>query len=75
MNLEVESDVVVSPAVASHATVVPRILCFHSADDEATVAMHTAATVNLDWSRCAVATRGTTDRKFAYNSESATLIP
>lgn len=63
MNLEVESDVVVSPAVTGHAAVVPRILGFHSADDEATVAVDTAAAVNLDWGRCAIATKVTTDKR------------
>ena len=75
LNLKVKSDVIVSPAVAGHAAVVPRILCFDSADDEATVAMHTATAVDLDWSRGAVATRDTTDRKWAFYSRSIPLNP
>ena len=63
MHHQVDEDGVEAQGVGGRAGVVPRILCFDSADDEATVAMHTATAVDLDWSRGAVATRDTTDRK------------
>lgn len=51
MNLQVKSDFIGAPVVAGHTAVVPRILSFHSADDEATVAMDAPTAVHQDRSR------------------------
>lgn len=48
MDLQVERDLVRAPVVAGHAAVVPRILSFHRADDEAAVGVDAAAAVHQD---------------------------
>ncbi len=46
LDLQVERDLIWPPVVAGHTAVVPRILCFDCADDEAAVAMDTTATIH-----------------------------
>lgn len=48
LDLQVERDLVRAPVVAGHTAVVPRILCFHRADDEAAVGVDAAAAVYQD---------------------------
>ena len=50
LDLQVQDDLVRPKAVTGHAGVVPRILGFHRADDQAAVAVDTASAVNHD--RC-----------------------
>jgi len=58
LDLQVEDDLVRSEAVARHAGVVPRILGFHRADDQAAVAVDTAPAVDRHGGRGAVAEMG-----------------
>lgn len=46
LDLQVKCDLIRPPVVAGHTAVVARVLCFHCADDEAAVAMDTAATIH-----------------------------
>lgn len=46
LDLQVKCDLIRPPVVAGHTAVVARILGFHCADDEAAVAMDTAATIH-----------------------------
>lgn len=48
LDLQVERDLVRAPVVAGHAAVVPRVLGFHGADDEAAVGVDAAAAVHQD---------------------------
>lgn len=48
LDLQVERDLVRAPVVAGHAAVVPRILSFHRADDEAAVGVDAAPAVHQD---------------------------
>lgn len=50
LNLQVEDDFVRPKVVTGHTCVVPRILCFHRADDEAAVVVDAASAV--DHNRC-----------------------
>ena len=54
LDLEIESNLIWPPVVAGHTAVVPRIFCFHCADDEASIAMDTTTTVNQDICGCSV---------------------
>ena len=63
LDLQVECDLVGPPVVAGNAAVVPRILCFHRADDEAAVAMDTTATIHKDECGSAVSA-GDRDRDY-----------
>lgn len=46
LNLQVEDDLVRPKAVTGHTSVVPRILCFHCADNKAAVTVDAAPAVN-----------------------------
>lgn len=48
LDLQVECDLVGAPVVAGHTAVVPRILGFHCADDEAAVSVDAPATIHQD---------------------------
>lgn len=55
LDLQVEDDLVRPEAVTGHTRVVPRILCFHSADNEAAVTVDAAPAVNHNRSRGPIA--------------------
>lgn len=46
LNLEVQNYFVRSPVIAGDTRVIPRILCFHSFNDEAAISMDTAPSIN-----------------------------
>lgn len=55
MNLQVEDDLVRPKAVTGHTSVVPRILGFHGADNQAAVTVDTASAVNHNRCRGTIA--------------------
>lgn len=46
LNLQVKNDLVRLKAVTGHTSVVPRILCFHCANNKAAVAMDTPSAID-----------------------------
>lgn len=48
LDLQVECDLVWPPGVGGHTAVIPRVLCFHCTNDEASITVEATAAVHCD---------------------------